>query len=247
MAAPQPEASNTALRLDGVQFAYGRNEAPVIDIDTLTLQAGEHVFLEGPSGSGKSTLLSLIAGILTPEEGAIHVLGHEMSALSPAGRDRVRADEIGIVFQLFNLLPYLSLLDNVLLPVRFSERRKRETGGSMRAARDAASQLLDRLGLGGLATAKRPVSALSVGQQQRVAAARALIGSPRLIIADEPTSALDADNQARFVETLLVEAARAEASVLFVSHDRRLTEHFDRILALPEINAALPVIPGAAA
>lgn len=225
-----------AVALDGVVFAWPGAAAPCLDIAQLNIAAGERVFLHGPSGSGKSTLLSLIGGVVSPQAGRVTVLGQDLAALSAPARDRFRAAQIGFVFQLFNLLPYLSALDNIVLPCRFScERAARVEGRPLDEARRLAARLdLDETLL------RRPAAQLSVGQQQRVAAARALIGRPGLIVADEPTSALDADRQQAFVDLLLSECAQSGASLLFVSHDPRLAAHFTRRIDLPAVNRAAP-------
>ncbi|PKO56635.1 MAG: methionine ABC transporter ATP-binding protein [Betaproteobacteria bacterium HGW-Betaproteobacteria-21] len=224
-----------AVALRDLRFRWPGTATDCLAIDRFELAPGERVFLHGPSGSGKSTLLSLIGGVLSPSAGAVSVAGQALGTLSPAARDRYRADHIGFVFQLFNLLPYLSARDNILLACRFSAARRtrlQRAGCSpaleverLAAHLDLAPDLLDR-----------PASALSVGQQQRVAAARALIGQPGLVVADEPTSALDADRQAAFLELLLGECAAAGAALLFVSHDSRLAARFDRVLSLTELN-----------
>ncbi len=230
-----------AVRLEAVRFGWSLAEPALIDIDRFELERGERVFLRGPSGSGKSTLLGLIAGILQPQSGSIDVLGHDMSALGAAARDRVRADHLGVIFQLFNLVPYLSVVQNVTLPVRFSKRRRQAVGAAPQAE---ARRLLASLGLDDEALLARRVLDLSVGQQQRVAAARALIGGPGLVIADEPTSALDADARDRFIELLSQEAARTGAALLFVSHDASLAPHFDRAVDLTQINRAVAPLMG---
>ena len=227
MAAPTVSVSDLKFSWPG--------QAPLLDVPSFQLMAGERLFLRGPSGSGKSTLLGLIAGVLEGQNGAINVLDHDMNALSGSGRDRVRADHLGVIFQMFNLVPYLSLVQNVVLPCRFSKRRLgevRNAGG----AEPEARRLLAQLGLDDEAMLKRTVTELSVGQQQRVAAARALIGNPSLIIADEPTSALDADSRDRFIALLSEEAQKTGAALLFVSHDGSLASQFDRAVDLAEIN-----------
>lgn len=211
---------------------------PCLDIPCLEIMAGERIFLHGPSGSGKSSLLGLLGGVAVPERGRIELLGRDMPRLSDRVRDAFRADHIGFIFQQFNLLPWLSALDNALLPCTFSSRRHertRDAGGP----RAEAERLLARLDLAPELWGK-PAAELSVGQQQRVAAARALIGKPEILIADEPTSALDAPRQQVFIDLLLAEAATAGAALLFVSHDARLAAHFDRVVALAEINRAGP-------
>ena len=233
MAAPK----SPAIRLARVEFAYA-GSAPVVDIAELEVARGERLFVEGPSGSGKSTLLCLVAGILTPTGGTVDVLGEPVSALGAAARDRFRAERIGFVFQMFNLLPYLSLIDNVVLPCHFSRARAAVALRNSASLRDEAVRLLERLGLGANALRGRRVTELSIGQQQRVAVARALIGRPPLVVADEPTSALDAAARISFVELLLEECATAGSTVVFVSHDPSLAASFERSVSMTEINAA---------
>jgi len=225
------------LELRGVRFRWPGTSHDVLQVQSLTIVAGERLLLQGPSGSGKSTLLSLAAGVLLPQAGEVRVLGQDWRPLRAARRDRRRADHIGYIFQQFNLLPYLSVLDNVLLPCRLSARRAKQTGESGQDA--AARRLLQALGLPEDAW-RRPAAALSVGQQQRVAAARALIGRPQLVIADEPTSALDEAHRDTFMALLLRECAAAGAAMLFVSHDQRLARHFTRVLSLSDVSTATP-------
>ncbi|MEM9421050.1 MAG: ABC transporter ATP-binding protein [Pseudomonadota bacterium] len=225
----------TALEATGLEYEWTRG-APVLTIDRLSIKAGERVFLEGPSGSGKSTLLSLIAGITVPQSGSLHVLETDLAALSSAQRDAFRAAQLGIIFQLFNLVPYLSLVDNVLLPCRFSPSRAARAISDHGSTKNAARHLLNQLGLEELLKEGRRTGTLSVGQQQRVAAARALIGAPAFIIADEPTSALDEEAREDFVTTLLKETAQNGAALLFVSHEKSLAPLFDTRLSLPAIN-----------
>lgn len=223
---PVPVVSVAGLRFDW-------DDAPCLDIAAFELAQNEQIYLYGPSGSGKSTLLNLLAGVLVPRSGELVVLGTALPRLAGAARDRFRADHLGLIFQQFNLIPYLSVLDNVLLPCRFSARRRERAGDP----KQTAARLLAHLDLDPALWTRR-ADALSVGQQQRVAAARALIGAPELIVADEPTSALDADRQDAFLDLLTRECAASGAALVFVSHDRRLAARFPRTLALPEINRA---------
>ena len=193
----------------------------------IRLTQGEHLFIRGPSGSGKSTLLSLLSGLNQATEGNIEVHGQDLKRLGGGARDRLRADSTGVIFQQFNLVPYLSALDNVLLPCRLSATRRRRAGAIQAAAR----HLLQALDLPADSLGRKP-AALSIGQQQRVAAARALIGAPPLILADEPTSALDTHNRDRFVNLLLERAADHGTSVVLVSHDPSLAVHFTHHLEL---------------
>lgn len=224
--------TGSAIRIHDLSYRWPRQLRPCLDIPALDIAAGEHVFLHGPSGSGKSTLLALLGGVALPERGSLEVLGHEMTKLSGRARDRLRADSIGFLFQQFNLLPWLPAIDNVLLPCTFSARRRQRAGNPQ----VEAERLLTHLDLSPNLWCQ-PAAELSVGQQQRVAAARALIGKPEILIADEPTSALDAPRQQIFVDLLLREATEAGAALLFVSHDERLAAHFGRKLALHDINS----------
>jgi|TARA_X000001316_G_C920427_1_gene34622 putative ABC transport system ATP-binding protein len=166
----------------------------------------------------------------------VKVLGQDLARLSSSKRDQFRADHLGIVFQMFNLLPYLSVTDNVCLPCRFSTYRKtRARHRHDETIQQEAHRLLHQLHLD-TSLWGRPVSTLSVGQQQRVAVARALIGKPEVLIADEPTSALDTDRRDAFLDLLLNECRVEGTSLIFVSHDRSLATHFDRHLDMDEIN-----------
>ncbi|MFC7515862.1 ATP-binding cassette domain-containing protein [Herbaspirillum sp. GCM10030257] len=215
-------------------FGWPGAPEPCLEIDNLQLLPGETVFLHGPSGSGKSTLLGLLGGVLLPQHGSVRLLDTDLTSLSGRARDRFRVDHIGFIFQQFNLIPHLPVLDNVLLPCRFSKRRFARATQDGTVA-DEAGRLLDALGLG-KTVLQRPVTELSVGQQQRVAAARALLGRPEILIADEPTSALDAERQADFLRLLLQQGLSEGATILFVSHDRRLATQFSRELSLASIN-----------
>jgi len=220
------------IDMSGVKFAWSDNGF-AIAIDRFCLPASSRVLLVGPSGGGKSTLLSLLCGIVSPQAGSIEILGTDIVKLSSSARDRFRSEHIGVIFQMFNLLPYGTVTDNVLLPLNFSRDRRSRAFRNGDAA-DEAERILTGLGLdqslfGG------PSAALSVGQQQRVAAARALIGAPELIVADEPTSALDADRQQRFLDLLFSQVEEAGTTLLMVSHDRRIAPLFDRVIELEEI------------
>lgn len=233
-----------ALMFEALRLRYDGAAQDTLDIPEFRLRSGERVLVRGDSGCGKSTLLSLAAGVRLPTAGRVRLLGRDWAELSGGARDARRVDHVGVVFQQFNLLPYLTVLDNVLLPCRFSARRRqracRDTAGG---ERQAALDLLDRLGLGA-AMAGRRADALSVGQQQRVAAARALIGSPELIIADEPTSALDESARDAFMALLAAQCETSGCALLFVSHDGRLAVHFSRVVDLPSINRAGRAVRG---
>lgn len=225
-----------AVHLQNVRFHW-QSQNLVLDIPELEIRRGETVFVKGPSGSGKTTLLSVIGGILSPQSGSVGVLGKDLVTMSGPRRDHFRAQHLGIIFQMFNLLPYLSVLENVLLPCRFSTVRLQRASSEGESPDAAAIRLLTQLDLDA-DLIHRSVTDLSVGQQQRVAAARALLGSPELIIADEPTSALDTDRRARFLRLLLQECEKRDTTLIFVSHDSALQSHFQRSISLPEINHA---------
>lgn len=220
---------DVAVRLSAVEFAWP-GAAPILRLPELSIARGERVFVKGPSGSGKSTLLSLLAGVLVPTSGRIEVLGQDLGSLGAAQRDRFRGDHIGYVFQMFNLLPWLSVLENVMLPARFSPRRRGRAGKDPSAE---VRRLLAELGLDGADFGHRRVSQLSIGQQQRVAVARALFGRPEVMIADEPTSALDEDARKAFLDLLQSECAAQRSTLVFASHETSLAERFDRVIGLP--------------
>ncbi|MEM7293254.1 MAG: ABC transporter ATP-binding protein [Pseudomonadota bacterium] len=222
------------IELSDLKFGWPGEGTPVVDIDELTLAQSEKLFVSGASGSGKTTLLSLVAGIHPASSGRARVLNVDLGTFSNAQRDQFRADHIGFVFQQFNLIPYLSVRRNVLLPLRFSNHRKQRCGTPDRDA----EELLKHLGLEGDILDAKP-TALSVGQQQRVAAARALIGKPDIVIADEPTSSLDTDNRGQFIELLMRECDDNGSALLFVSHDTGLAQYFDRRVDMVDINRSL--------
>ncbi len=222
----------TAIKIQELEFAWQPGH-PVLKIDSFDVAAGEHVFLHGPSGSGKTTLLGILGGILDAGRGRVEVLGRDLKGLSRRDRDRFRGSHFGFIFQMFNLIPYLSVTENIMLPCKVSKARGSRVKGSLEAE---AKRLATSLEID--AALSRPVTALSVGQQQRVAAARALMGAPEIIIADEPTSALDSDRREKFLSLLFAEARRSSATVLFVSHDRALESMFQRAVSLPSINRA---------
>jgi len=222
------------VRMTGVRFRWPGKRGFSLSIDSFALPARERVLLVGPSGTGKSTFLSLLCGIVAPTVGKLEVLGSDLTRMSNSARDRFRAEHFGIIFQMFNLLPYGSILDNVMLPLSFS-RTRAERAARNGSADEEARRLLTSLGLDAGELSEHSAASLSVGQQQRVAAARALIGAPELIVADEPTSALDRNRQLAFLDLLFAEAEAAGASVIMVSHEEELGKHFDRVLRLDEI------------
>lgn len=225
-----------AVSITSLRHAWPGSD-PVLDIAHFDVAAGESVFLVGPSGSGKSTLLGLIAGVTPVQSGRVEVLGEPMLADKSQKRDALRAAQLGVIFQMFNLVPFLSAIENVLLPLQFSPERRRRLEAAGKDGRAEAIRLLGELRLD-TASQTKSATELSVGQQQRVAAARALIGGPGLVIADEPTSALDRAARDSFIELLMRECSASGAALLFVSHDEALASHFDRKVDLGAINRA---------
>lgn len=231
---PTSVADQPALSLSGLRFAWP-GAGFGLKVDEFALPRGERTLLLGASGSGKSSLLSLICGIASPDAGVIEVDGTDIAQLSRRRRDRFRAERIGIVFQQFNLLPYATAMDNARLPLRFAPERRARAGPGAEDERAEVLRLAAALGLDEDQMTRGKAGSLSVGQQQRVAVVRALIGSPALVVADEPTSALDASAQAAFVDTMFTHVETAGASLLMVSHDERLADRFDRTVRLEDI------------
>ena len=222
--------ADTTLEIAEIAYRWPGRAGFSLSVPQLSVAKGESVLLLGESGSGKSTLLSLICGTILPDQGQIDIAGTDITALSAGARDRFRGEQIGVIFQQFNLLPFGTVMDNILLPLRFAPaRRKRVVDPNAEASR-----LCTALGLPRDATDAKAAT-LSVGQQQRVAVARALIGHPPLIIADEPTSALDANSQSAFLDLLFEQTATHNTALLMVSHDPRLGSRFDRVIRMQDI------------
>lgn len=223
------------IHLENALFAWP-NEQAVIKMNYFSIKREEKVFLKGRSGSGKTTLLSLITGIQTVQSGLLTVRGEELKAMKPHKRDLFRGDHMGYIFQQFNLLPWLSVEDNILAPILFSKIKREKEGG---LHREKVIELLNELSLD--IDIKKTARNLSIGQQQRVAVARALIGNPEIIIADEPTSALDGDRKKDFMNLLFSECEKRGSTLLVVSHDSSLASRFTRIEELEKINGGLHV------
>ncbi|MFT6791038.1 MAG: putative ABC transport system ATP-binding protein [Cellvibrionaceae bacterium] len=219
-----------AIELSNILFRYSdRPDHTVLNIPSWSLADEEQVFVYGPSGGGKSTLLGLLSGLLTPNDGQVTVLGQRLDKMNGRQRDRFRAAHIGYVFQQFNLIPYLSAIDNALLATRFSIRKKTT------ALNEEIKTLFSALNISEKEW-HRPARELSVGQQQRVAIARALINKPQLLIADEPTSSLDTANRDAFMKLLIPMVADTHMTLLFVSHDLSLSSYFNKVESLSDIN-----------
>ncbi len=236
--------AGAAIALDGVRFAWPGRGGFRLTVPHLAVARGERLLLVGPSGCGKSTLLNLLCGTLSPTAGRIALLGRELTGMAGPARDAFRAEHIGVIFQMFNLVPYLSVLDNVLLPLRFAPGRRARAAAAAGSAAAEAIRLLERLGLDRTKVRHEARAAtLSVGQQQRVAAARALLGRPEIVVADEPTSSLDRAHQLSFLELLAQELAAGGGTLVMVSHDPSLAARFDRTLELPTVATIEPGLP----
>lgn len=220
------------ITVKDLYFKWKGQSANLLEGSQLNVKGGQRLFIKGLSGSGKSSLLNLLAGIHTPQRGSIELLGTNICKLKATERDEFRANHIGYIFQMFNLVPYLSVIENVTLACRFSKERKKKLSKNGIDVREEALRLLKEVGLTGDEIINKTVTELSVGQQQRVAACRALIGSPEILIADEPTSSLDEDAQQSFINLLLNECEQNNITLVFVSHDTRFTSLFDQCLEL---------------
>ena len=218
------------IRLDSLRFYWSKNADFKIYIPKLEIGRGEKVLLLGESGSGKTTLLSLICGFLSPISGDIFLNEQKLNDLKANKKDQFRSDNIGIIFQQFNLLPYANVIDNITLPLYFSKNRDSRVTNH----REAALNLCRSLQLSE-STIAMQANKLSVGQQQRVAVARALIGNPSLIIADEPTSSLDASTQKKFLDLMFRQIEEHKSTLLMVSHDSSISNYFDRTINIKDI------------
>ena len=223
-----PDSTADAISLSHLGYSYPGDQFAVLNIPAWRVERNERVFLQGESGSGKSTLLSLLAGLSVPTQGSLQILGYDIAKMTARQRDRFRAANLGVVFQQFNLIPYLSALDNVLLAARFGS-------ASTAGARQRATTLLERMNLQS-ALHHRPASQMSIGQQQRVAIARALMNNPSLLLIDEPTSALDHVNRDAFLALLFDMLSDQECAMVFVSHDPALGASFDSQIRIAELN-----------
>ena len=228
--------NGTAISLSNIKFSWGSAESDFqLKLNNFQLNRQESSILVAPSGAGKSTLLSLICGTIRPEEGTVRILDQSIENKSAAERDSFRADHLGIIFQQFNLIPYLSAIDNVLLPLHFSSNRKKKSGKTQSKLVLEAERLLRALGIVPETLGRQKANTLSIGQQQRVAAARAFIGSPELIIADEPTSSLDEKSQDEFLDQLFSQKEVTGATLLMVSHNARVAKRFNKLIKLKDI------------
>lgn len=214
------------VNLRNVAFTFASNEHFALHIAAFSLVAGERVLLLGPSGSGKTTTLNLLSGVVRPTQGEIIFAAQDLCTMSSRQLDSFRGEHIGLIHQTFNLVPWLSAAQNIALGLAFSPQRKARLGRSVEAE---VKHLLSAIGLAPEVFADQMAANLSIGQQQRVGAARALIGQPELILADEPTSALDPDATADFMQLLIGSLDPQRQALIMVSHDHRLAPYFTRI------------------
>ena len=226
--------SDLVIKLNELKFRWPKSNIEILDITEMHVKAGQHLFIQGASGSGKSTLLNILSGVLNPQQGKVNILGTHLQSLSQAEKDRFRAQNMGIVFQQFNLLPYLSAYENIELALNVSSAKAKHSPKEMQAS---ILHLMQQLGLS-QTIAKQSANTLSIGQQQRVAVARALISNPPLLIVDEPTSALDSASRDRFMQQLFKVSNAANSTIIFVSHDQSLQTYFDHHCQLSDINQA---------
>ncbi|RAP34572.1 methionine ABC transporter ATP-binding protein [Candidatus Marinamargulisbacteria bacterium SCGC AG-439-L15] len=231
------------ITVENISFHYSKDQAFSLNVQEFSVQKNRNLFLEGPSGSGKTTFLNLITGLIKPNSGLIRIMQTEISHLTTVQCDRFRADHFGIIFQLFNLIPYLSVLENVLLPCSFSKLKREKALSQSTSLESEARRLCEELDIND-DLLKKPVYQLSIGQQQRVAIARAMIGQPEIIIADEPTSALDNERKEQFLALLLKECEKYQATLIFVSHDTELKSAFDDVCHLKTLTSPLEVTNG---
>jgi putative ABC transport system ATP-binding protein len=226
-------SSNTelAIELSNVNYRYDKGSLQSdLSISDWQVPVGQKLFLRGESGSGKTTLLNLIAGVLVPDDGDIRLLGERFSSLSARKRDVFRAKHIGVVYQQFNLIPFLSVLKNVQLAAHFGATPSVQVETTL-------AELLPKLALSTDCLSKQ-ASHLSVGQQQRIAIARALINHPDILLVDEPTSALDAAARDSFMEVLIELCDKFNTTLLFVSHDAYLQQYFKDVIDIAQLNSA---------
>ena len=221
--------SKNLISVKNLNYSLGNNTKFSLKINKFILKKSDSFLIYGDSGLGKSTFLNLLSGTLRPKEGAINILGTNIVDSSSAVKDKIRGDHFGIVFQTFNLLPYITVKNNILLGKAYSNRKQ------LLSSNDEVKILMDKLSLNYKDFVDRKAYELSIGQQQRVAVARALIGKPEIIIADEPTSALDQDNQKEFINLLFKSLDENEQGLIMVSHDKKLSNKFKIVKNITEI------------
>jgi putative ABC transport system ATP-binding protein len=229
--------SDPIIKFSNILFSYDKvlnKKVPnlVLNIPKWQVSRGQHTFISGVSGSGKSTLLNLLSGINSPDSGELIMLGQTLTKMSGKQLDVFRAKNIGVIFQQLNLIPYLSVLDNILLAAHLAKKTNDKT-----ALQNRIELLIAKLNLP-LSILSKQASELSVGQQQRVAIVRAMVNEPAILIADEPTSALDQQSKSAFLALLFELVKSTNCTLLFVSHDQSLAEQFESVVEMSVLNQA---------
>ena len=221
--------TNNLISIKNIEYKVGQKINFSLKIKDFKLNKSDSVLIYGESGLGKSTFLNLLSGAVSPQKGNIDILGANISNTSSSIKDKIRGDHFGIVFQTFNLLPYVSVKNNILLGKAYSSIKQSKSNNN------EIKELMDKLALSYEDLINRKAYELSIGQQQRVAVARALIGKPEIILADEPTSALDKNNQKEFINLLFKSLDDNEQGLIMVSHDHKLSNKFKTVKNITEI------------
>ena len=221
--------TNNLISIKNLKYKIGQNINFSLNIKNFKLNKSDSILIYGESGLGKSTFLNLLSGTISPQKGNIDILGTNISNTSSSIKDKIRGDHFGIVFQTFNLLPYISVKNNILLGKAYSSIKQSKSNN------DEIKELMDKLSLNYEDLINRKAYELSIGQQQRVAVARALIGKPEIILADEPTSALDKSNQKEFINLLFKSIDENEQGLIMVSHEHKLSNKFKKVKNITEI------------
>lgn len=221
--------TNNLISIKNLKYKIGHNINFSLNIKNFKLNKSDSILIYGESGLGKSTFLNLLSGTISPQKGNIDILGTNISNTSSSIKDKIRGDHFGIVFQTFNLLPYVSVKNNILLGKAYSSIKQSKSNN------DEIKELMDKLSLNYEDLINRKAYELSIGQQQRVAVARALIGKPEIILADEPTSALDKSNQKEFINLLFKSIDENEQGLIMVSHEHKLSNKFKKVKNITEI------------
>ena len=220
---------STFIQVSNLKFSFPNTNKQLLNIVDLNINQGEKIFLHGPSGCGKSTFLEIVSGVLSFNQGDVVIGENSLVKMSPRQKDQFRSKNIGYIFQNFNLLPYLNIFENITLPLHLNGKIK-----NIKNIQSEVEAICKKLGIAELLN--QNVAQLSVGQQQRVAVARALVSQPQLILADEPTSALDFDHRDKFLKLLFEICSEKKITLIFVSHDHSLKTLFDRAIAFNDIN-----------
>ena len=223
--------TDTLVKIKNLKYSYNKKSLFEMTVKNFSLNKGERLLIHGESGLGKSTFLNLISGSIEAKIGDIEILGNNISNIPGFAKDEIRGNHFGIVFQTFNLLPYISVENNILLGLIFSKRKR----SKIENIKKEIKVLMQNLSLNYDELKDRKSYQLSIGQQQRVAVARALIGRPEIILADEPTSALDLDNQKIFLDLLFRSLDKDKQGLIMVSHNKDVSKNFSQVKNIKDI------------